>query len=208
MEDAVIMANHMASIARALSAGVGNSRCLTSIALAGLFFTPGVVADPQALQLKQVKAAFVLNIAKFVTWPKQIYQQRPEQLLLCYYQTDSLGAAFETIRHKTVNGRQLKKVTVEDLTVTSMCDILLIPSDSRVNLADQAPQTEKRPVLIIADMTHHDTDEVYYKGALISLVRQGKRIGFAVDVAETKKVGLRVSSELLKLATIVDSESN
>jgi len=202
------MAEHMVLIGRLLSSGRGNGRCMMSLALACLLFTPGVVADSQALQLKQVKAAFVLNIAKFVTWPKQVYQQRPEQLLLCYYQTDSLGAAFETIRNKTVNGRRLKKVTIEDLAASAMCDILLIPADAQVNLAGQAPMAETRPVLIIADMTHHNTAEVHHKGALVSLVRQGKRIGFAIDVRETKKAGLKVSSELLKLATIVDGESS
>jgi len=201
------MAGYMMSLGRVFSTGLGHSRCLMSVALACLLFTPGAVADSKALQLKQVKAAFVLNIAKFVTWPKQVYQQRPEQLLLCYYQTDPLGAAFETIRDKTVNGRHLKKVTVEDLTASARCDILLIPADAQVNLASEASQGVTWPVLTIADMTHRDTAEVFYKGALISLVRQGKRIGFAVNVLGTKKAGLKVSSELLKLATIVDSES-
>lgn len=189
----------------ALSTGLGNSRGLMSAALACLFFTSSSAADSQTLQLRQVKAAFVLNIAKFVTWPKLEGQSSPEQLLLCYYQTDSLGAAFETIRNKTVNGRHLKKVTVENLSASTMCDILLIPTGALVNLSGEAVQKGVRPVLTIADMTHLDTAEAYFKGALINLVRQGKRIGFAVDVAETKKAGLKVSSELLKLATIVDS---
>lgn len=219
METAVTMADRIGSKDLSLLASFGENHCrhhamararhwLTYIALAGLCFSQSAAAEPEALKLKQIKAAFVLNIAKFVTWPKQVYLQRPNQLLLCYFQKDSLGSAFETIRHKTVNGRSIQKATIENLTNSAACDILLIPSDTPINLTNRETEAKKQPVLIIADMTHNNTSEAHRKGALVSLVRQGKRIGFAIDVAETKKSGLKVSSKLLKLATIVDSEAN
>ena len=85
-----------------------------------------------------------------------------------------------------------------------------IPSDALQDLESEAHLGLELPVLTIADMTEYNTDGegVPHKGILISLVRQGARIGFEVNLGEAKRAGIKVSSELLKMAKIVGSESD
>lgn len=167
----------------------------------------GAVADQQGQTLKRVKAAFVLNIARFVTWPEQVYRQRPDQLRLCYYRQNPLGSAFETIRGKTVEGRRLEKLAVEHLADAGVCDILLVPSAALQALETEAHPGFDLPLLTIADTTDRDTRGKAYEGILITLVRRGQSIGFEINLDKANEVGLKMSSELLKLSQIVGNES-
>lgn len=176
------------------------------LALPAALLCTNVEADVDAAKLKQVKAAFVLNIAKFVTWPQAVYQQRPQQLMLCHYQQNTLGEAVGIIEGKSVEGRRLSKKTVDNLPQSGSCDILLVPTAALAELEGEAQDGFDKPVLTIADLTDRRGVGQAHKGVLVALVRKGSSIGFEVNLQQAQKRGLKVSSELLKLATIVGGE--
>jgi hypothetical protein len=61
-----------------------------------------------------------------------------------------------------------------------------------------------RPLLIIADQTDTDAPGKPLRNVMVTLVRNGSRIGFEINLGKTLQAGLKMSSKLLKLATIVD----
>jgi hypothetical protein len=160
-------------------------------------------ADTQSDKLRHVKAAFVLNIAKFVSWPAEVYQARPEQLLMCHYQGDFLGKGFETIRERKVGGRQLLSQPRQSLVDSSECDILLVPEEQLPALSEEAALGFDQPVLTIVDLTSREAEGIAHPGILLALVRDGARIGFEVNLSAVNRTGLQLSSQLLKLANIV-----
>jgi len=178
-----------------------------ALVLPVVLFSPETVADSDTDRLKQIKAAFVLNIAKFVTWPEKVYQQRPQQLMVCHYQYNALGEAFGIIDGKVVEGRRLSKKTVGNLPESVNCDILLVPTEALAELENEAQVGFDKPVLTIADMTDRRGVGQAHNGVLVALVRKNSSIGFEVNLQQAQKNGLKVSSELLKLATIVGGES-
>lgn len=160
-------------------------------------------ADSHSAKLKNIKAAFVLNIAKFVSWPEEVYRQRPETLLICHYQNDFLGRGFESIRRRRVGGRRLLSQRRQSLSNSGDCDILLVPEQRLKRLGEEAAQGFVRPVLIIADLTLREAEGVAHPGIMLALVRDGARIGFEVNLRAVNRAGLQLSSQLLKLASIV-----
>lgn len=177
------------------------------LAMALLCGWTAALASTDPLQHGMVKSAFVLNIAKFVTWPASVYDARPDRLILCHYRHDSLGDAFEIIRNRSVDGRVLDKAVVPNLSSVEGCDILFSSREQLAQLGRESKTQPVRSVLTIADMTSQESTGTPYAGIQVALVRKGAKIGFEVNLNELNKAGLKVSSELLKLARIVGEGS-
>lgn len=185
-----------------------NQRVLTSlsITIVMLLGVASASAYSQDFDQKQrlVKAAFVLNIAKFVTWPETTYQTRPNQLVLCHYRQDVLEEAYEIIRRRKVGERQLRAQFIDDMSAASACDMLLVAKEEMASLVGDGSSAPDSPVLVIADLTDQEGQGVAYQHVSVALVRRGSRIGFEINLQEAKRLGLELSSELLKLAQIVE----
>ncbi len=169
--------------------------------------TPVVAADPGGQRINKVKAAFVLNIARFVTWPPEVFEDHIGRLLLCIYRTNPFDDALDSIRGEMVGGRQLDIIRVEKFADTDSCQILLIPLLELDVFAEETRSGMTRPLLTIADRIDAATEPAIEDGILVSLVRKGKHIRFEIDLGRTRKTGLKMSSELLKHAWIVGEDS-
>jgi hypothetical protein len=169
--------------------------------------TQALVADTRVQRIDKVKAAFVLNIARFVTWPAEAFEKDNDRLLLCFYHSNPFAGGLESISGKTVTGRTLDFIRVKNLADTRFCQILLISQIELDTFSTKLLPGKSRPLLTIADRTRADTDPSITRGIMVSLVRTGSRIGFEIDLGRTRSAGLKMSSELLKHAQIVDGGS-
>jgi hypothetical protein len=159
-------------------------------------------AEAENARIERVKAAFVLNIARFVTWPKKALEHQGDQLMLCLYRRNPWDEAIKTIEEKMVNGRLLRINLINSLAQSHSCSILLIGLDEIRHFDEESRQAANRPLLTIADLT--DTDHPpTHQHALVTLVRNGAHIGFEINLAKARQAGLQMSSNLLKLAKIV-----
>ena len=165
----------------------------------------GQAASPNK-KLNLIKAAFIFNIGKFVTWPDDVQAVRPTTLNICFYRKESLGRGFASIDGKQIQKRRVQKHIVESLSDSSHCDILLIPPSQLSQFTTESEQQPSKPVLTIADMTGQQPKQRTYPAVTMNLVRQGKTIGFEVNLTEVRARRLSMSSELLKLARIIDPE--
>ena len=154
-------------------------------------------------RINTIKAAFVLNIARFVTWPAETFATDSEPLHLCIFRNNIYGQAFEQIRGKMIGKRRLEISTIEHLAPDDDCEILLIPDSETQQFTAEIQGSLNRPLLTIADHTESGVEGLSRQGVLVTLVRQGTRIGFEIDPWQASGVNLHMSSELLKLARIV-----
>lgn len=165
----------------------------------------GQAASPNK-KLNLIKAAFIFNIGKFVTWPDDVQEVRPTTLNICFYRKESLGRGFASIDGKQIQQRRVQKHIIDNVSGSSHCDILLIPSSQLSQFSTESSQLPSKPVLTIADMTGQHPNQRTYPAVTMNLVRQGKTIGFEVNLTEVRARRLSMSSELLKLARIIDPE--
>lgn len=165
----------------------------------------GVCADPS--RVDRIKAAFILNVARFVTWPALAYRGGHDRLLFCHYGVDSLGEAGASIEGRKVANRRLRLTLIKELSASGGCSILLIPYSELSRYGQEIDEGFNRPVLTIADLTDTDISGVAFDGVVVNLIRKGSTIGFEINVEQTARSGLRMSSEILKLAHILTSDS-
>jgi len=163
--------------------------------------------DDELKRISAIKAAFVLNIARFVTWPSEVFASGNDPMRLCVYRDNVYRKGLEAIKGKKVGNRRLELSTIEHLHPKLECEILLIPHSAAGQFHAEQQGKLKQSLLTIADQTEISEVEFSREGIIVTLVRQGSKIAFEIDPWQAKRANLHMSSELLKLAKIVGEGS-
>ncbi len=146
-----------------------------------------------------LKAAMVLNIARFTEWPMDDGIEASGALRLCVFDTEGgMLGAFRELLPKQIHGRELVVSSVRRSTDLDACELLFVRDPDRSSVSRLLAAVERRAVLSIGDMPGFAE-----AGGVINLVRAGRKLRFEVNLGEARAAGLKISSRLLKLATIV-----
>jgi hypothetical protein len=144
-----------------------------------------------------VKAGFVYNFAKFVTWPSRAAEARDGSLTVC-----ALGSALSG-KIALLEGRQAQQRSIHVRSATTpsewlACDILYLgPTDSS-RLSEILTAVASTPVLTVSDVP-----AFIRSGGIIGLKVVDNRVAFDVNLAAARRSGLSISSQILNLATEV-----
>jgi hypothetical protein len=159
--------------------------------LAALVLATGNVhADDVQRREDQFKAAYLFNFVKFVEWPTGA----ADTLTVCFLGGEGVHEALANgIDAKRVGARRLIARQLEQPASFESCEVLYADAAS----ADPS-LAAGLPVLTISD-----APEFAANGGMIELFTENHRLRFVINVAHVHKAGLRISSDLLKLAASV-----
>lgn len=142
----------------------------------------------------KVKAAFLLNFAKFITWPATVKSN--DAFTLCIVGTDPFGAALSGIESKEVGGRKVQlrypATTADGL---GQCRMVFVSRSEQKNIARIVGLVNELPVVLVSDV-----EGFVESGGLFEFKDQGGRLSFVINNSKAKKQGLGISSSLLNLA--------
>jgi len=152
---------------------------------------PTLAAAEQPLGELQVKAAFLFNFAKFVAWPSA---GRP--LAICVVGNAALtAAASEIVNGRQVAGRAIAARSLAASAAADGCDLVylgdLSPDDASAFLAKV-----QGPVLTVGATARFLRD-----GGMVRIYLEANRMRFQVNQRQTTAMGLKISSQLLSLAS-------
>lgn len=168
--------------------------------LAAFTLLPGNKAvSSSALTEDQVKAAYIYNFAKFVQWPESAFAGPDAPLKICIADSDSLFEAMESMKDKTIQGRPLKISTYSSNSSAPECHILFIGQQGRKDAWNKRERKIIPNVLTIADFKSFTS-----QGGIIEFIPENTKIRFAVNLNSANRAGLKLSSNLLKLAVFVE----
>jgi hypothetical protein len=141
----------------------------------------------------ELKAAFVYNFAKFVTWPDGP-QVKPLQIGVLG--DPELGSTLqELLEGKTLGGRPLSVTVFGSIAELRATDVLFIHADRQPTIESALRAIHGLPVLTVGESS--DFTEL---GGVVKLVREGRKMRFDVNVGAAQQAGLRIQAQLLKLA--------
>ncbi len=167
-------------------------RCFVSgIGLLYLLYSVGAWAQASEAGLR---AAFLYNFFKFIEWPDL---QKDELLLCALSARDSLRDSLIEVENKQAHRYVIKVRFLDDeenlARTLTQCHLLYMP----VTGADmQLPVAIPEGTLLVADEPDPEDTRV---GIALIRTRQD-RIEFTVNEVAIKHAGVKVSSQLLKLA--------
>ena len=147
----------------------------------------------------EIKAAWLLNFARFVNWPTNAFASPEAPIIIGIAGKDPFGRSLEkAFAGKTVKGRPLivkKPVSDEELR---QCHILFVSVSERRRFRDIFERLGTNSVLTVGE-----ADGFLDEGGILNFVPKEKSIRFEVNVPAAQAADLKVEANLLKVAVSV-----
>ncbi|HLY99262.1 MAG TPA: YfiR family protein [Candidatus Angelobacter sp.] len=174
-------------------------RILTAIVLMAAVFAEIVPASAQHFSSEEnrVKASFLFNFAKFITWPATAGATR-SKLLFCIVGNPEVSAILKSqAEGQSIGGRQIVIAEVnpnDSLPQLENCQMIYI--GERAKNTDQVLDKVKRlPIVTVGEDIHF-----LQHGGIINLMHEDGRFKFQISLKAATQSGLSISSKLLQLA--------
>jgi hypothetical protein len=178
---------------------------LAALALLLFFAAPCASAQAQSASEYQVKAAFLLNIAKFVDWPDASLGSPQDPFTVCIIGQDPFGDALDkTLAGKTVGARN---ISVDRFPFTNnpaaprRCQIAFVSSSEKHHWRDVISAFRATSTLLVGD-----SDGFAASGGAVEFLIEDGHIRFAINPEAADRANLKVSSKLLSLAKIIHDD--
>ena len=172
------------------------SVCLFVSGLVPVLTTPAL---PQMRDEYQVKAAFLLNFARFVEWPQDSFQNPADPIATCVLGQDPFGHWLkDTVDGRSLEGRALVLRRISKPDEAGACQILFVSASEPKRTWSALSETPRPGVLTIGE-----TPEAGQSGAVITFTWEEDRVRFEINAQAADRAKLRLNSRLLSLAKSV-----
>lgn len=172
----------------------------------------GETAQVRAPTEWEAKALLLYKFAAYVAWPSECFADKTSDatppvvelapLIVGVLGRDPFGSDLDgTFKDKLINGRSVvikRCSTTED---AAKCHIVYFTSTDRSEQLDAIKRLADRPVLLFGDTT-----KFAKRGGIVGVYLENKKLRFAINKNVAKKARLEISSQILKLAVVVETE--
>jgi hypothetical protein len=147
----------------------------------------------------RVKAAYLYGFGRFVDWPTSAPAVAGKAFVVCVLGDDPFGRLLDDVatdavmKDKPVAIRRIS--TVEE---SGSCHTLFIGASEGARLGRILDSLGERPVLTVSDAPGFAE-----RGGMIGFFLDDNRVRFTVNLAATQEAGLRMNSELLRVAASI-----
>jgi hypothetical protein len=174
----------------------GPSRRLILAALVAMVFVAPVLparSEPNDVEAR-VKAAFLYNFVRFVEWPPESLGDPRTPVVIGIVGHDPLGSVLdEIVDGKTVGGRPIRIRRFDSVEQADHCQVLYIAEPKRGKTLRQS--LAGKAVLSVGDYAGALQD-----GNVIAFLLVDDSVRFEISLETAGRAGLKISSQLLKVA--------
>lgn len=167
---------------------------LLLLLLASLGSVASVKVEAQSPNEYRVKAAFILNFARFVEWPGDAYSEGGA-LVVGIIGDDPFGSSLDRLNGSTVGGRRIVVRRLKSGDYLRGCQILFVSSSERNRLGKILESVRGGSVLTIGELPQFNQ-----AGGIIKFVIQDNKVRFEINGGAAGQARLRISSKLLALS--------
>jgi hypothetical protein len=143
----------------------------------------------------QVHSLFILNIAKYSTWPSTA----DEFHIVVFGKSKLYDELLKQVSGKSINGLAIKVTQAEHLSDIGSAQIVFLADGKSGNLDEIQKATESKPIMVIAER-----EGLFKKGAGFSfVVMDNNTLRYDINHGELEKRSIKVSKNLANLANTV-----
>jgi len=158
--------------------------------------------EKERIREYSLKAAFLHHFFKYTTWPEEVPEKDAPPFELWIIGDDPFGDLIDkTFKDKVIQGRSIsisRKKTVPKTIDAHLVFAGEMQDSERDRLIELCKGTQALLIGESTDFAIHGADANFYI--------KDSRVRFQINTDATKASGLTISSELLKLATIVKTK--
>lgn len=172
---------------------------LSGMALLGLAGATALRSQESASVEYQLKAAFLLNFARFVEWPAGAFSSEKTSITICVFKYDPFGSALdEVVRGKSINAHEVQVKRTTELSELRSCQLVFVSQQEDKLLAEISTSLKGASALLVGE-----GGDFAERGGAIQFFLENNKLRFAINVDAIQRARLQASSKLLALAKIV-----
>lgn len=179
-------------------------RWLSSLTLAGVLCFgswTALGADAAVSKEYQLKAAFLYNFTKFIEWPPQRFPDETSPFIIGVLERNPFGDELErVVKGRILNGRAIVVKLIHTAEEALTVHLLFVPS----GLENRLPAAVWQNAAVVAV---GESEAFAALGGTIVFTREADKVRFAINLESTERNGLKISAQLLKLASDVRRKS-
>jgi hypothetical protein len=181
-------------------ANTKRSTVVLAVACGLLLWNPGTArSSSTASSVYDIQAALLSHFATFVEWPQASFTKTGGNFAICIFGRDPFGPRLErTFEGKTVSGHEVTIHRSTSLRALSACHVLFVSLSEAKQVAAVVRALAGRNVLTVSEI-----DRFVDRGGMIQLNRSGSRVQFEINKSTAERARLKISPQLLKLASDV-----
>lgn len=143
--------------------------------------------------------AFLYNFARFSQWPEGSFQSEDSPFVLGVIGTVAFADGLEAIRQKSIHGRPVEIRNLDEPAQLEGCHLLFVGASEKERLSEILQSAREWNVLTVAEMR-----DFAHSGGVINFTKKSRKVGFQINVEAAKEIGVKLGSELLKRAEIMN----
>ncbi len=149
----------------------------------------------------ELKAAFLFNFVQFIDWPDSAFADKDSPFSIGVLGDDPFGDALDNIiAGQTAHNRKLIARRSKNLDDLKSCQMLFICASERERIGDVLKNLNNNAVVTVAD-----SDGFIQSGGIINFFLQSNKIRFEINLDAASRRGIKISSQLLRLAKVTGS---
>jgi hypothetical protein len=165
--------------------------------------SPGHCADTSFTEY-HVKALFLYNFAKYVDWPTNVFSQADSPITIGVLGQNNFGDDLKSaVAGKTINGRKIIILQIENESDCGKCQILFISNSQDARVADILSKIKLLPILTVGE-----SDSFFLQGGIIHFALKDGKVRLEINLAAARSAKVQISSKLLSVADTLKGQSN
>jgi hypothetical protein len=171
---------------------------------ASLWFASGTMpaayaASDELPREYRIKAAYLYNLSKFITWPDEGSQDKNAPVTICIYGYNPFDQYLEKLRERRVKNRPIDIRYLTEQQPIVGCQVLFISQHNTTQPKLLTAPPPYPPVLTVSD-----DEDFLARGGLVSLVTVSNNVQLDINLSRAKLAGFTISANLLEVARKIE----
>ena len=145
----------------------------------------------------EIEAAFLVQFSKYITWPADRFKTEKSPVIIGIIGRDPFGTKIDRIARRFKSGNrpvEIRRIK-DDMADADECHILYVTSAETGKMTEIKKNIAGKSIVLVSD-----TDNFLNQGGIIDFFISGTKIRFNISLTNSRRIGLKISSKLLKVA--------
>src|SRR4051812_19070122 len=147
-----------------------------------------------------VKGEFIERFTRFIDWPENAFASADAPFVICILGENPFGDYLDRLaRNRKIKDRTVQVSHPSSLRELDRCHVLFIARSEKGRVGAVVARAENKPILTVGDTTGFAEE-----GVLVNFYQEEGSVHFEINASAAKRSSLRFSSQVMKLARIVN----
>ena len=150
----------------------------------------------------EIKAAFLFNLGKFVTWPASSFKSANAPFYICVLGNDPFGERLDVITaDQIIFSHPVAVRRIATATEVLGCHSVFISDSEQLRVPAIFAALKKQPVLTVSDM-----DNFVAQGGMVQFSPRNNKIRLMLDPKALSDASLKASARLMQIAQLAEHQ--